>query len=126
MPGGYQPEARSSRSAQDDVPIRISPIRAVTPQPPGLNNVDVRGCRSPVSKTARRRTGVGAYLGGVAQGRMTAERARLRAESVPAIRYPEELPIVQRREQIAEAIRDNQVVIIAGETGSGKTTQIPK
>src|SRR5688500_6370055 len=43
MPGGYQPEARSSRSAQDDVPIRISPIWAVTPQPVRLNNVDVKG-----------------------------------------------------------------------------------
>ncbi len=70
--------------------------------------------------------GVGAYLGGVAQGRDRQERARLRAESVPPIRYPQELPIVQRRDEIAEAIRDHQVVIVAGETGSGKTTQIPK
>ncbi len=70
---------------------------------------------------------MGAYLGGVAQhGRRTQEWARLRAESVPPIRYPEELPIVQKRDAIAEAIRDHQVVIIAGETGSGKTTQIPK
>ena len=42
------------------------------------------------------------------------------------IAYPEELPISERREDIMNAIRDNQVVIIAGETGSGKTTQIPK
>ena len=42
------------------------------------------------------------------------------------ITYPEELPVSERREDIMEAIRDNQVVIIAGETGSGKTTQIPK
>ena len=42
------------------------------------------------------------------------------------ITYPEELPISERREDIMNAIRDNQVVIIAGETGSGKTTQIPK
>ena len=40
--------------------------------------------------------------------------------------YPPELPVTQRREDIAAAIRDHQVVIIAGETGSGKTTQIPK
>ncbi|WP_372728831.1 ATP-dependent RNA helicase HrpA [Nocardioides sp.] len=42
------------------------------------------------------------------------------------ITYPAELPVTQRREDIAAAIRDHQVVIIAGETGSGKTTQIPK
>ena len=45
---------------------------------------------------------------------------------VPAIEYPEQLPVSARRDDIMELIRDNQVVIIAGETGSGKTTQIPK
>lgn len=42
------------------------------------------------------------------------------------ITYPPDLPVSERREEILEAIRDNQVVIIAGATGSGKTTQIPK
>jgi ATP-dependent helicase HrpA len=42
------------------------------------------------------------------------------------ITYPEELPVSQRRDDIAAAIRDHQVVIVAGETGSGKTTQLPK
>lgn len=46
--------------------------------------------------------------------------------SLPKITYPEGLPISENAEQIAQAIKDNQVVIIAGETGSGKTTQIPK
>src|SRR5262245_28208574 len=54
------------------------------------------------------------------------ERTQSRKRSVPAIRYPAELPVSQRKDQIAAAIRDHQVVIIAGETGSGKTTQIPK
>ena len=45
---------------------------------------------------------------------------------MPPITYPPELPVSQRRDEIAQAIRDHQVVIIAGETGSGKTTQIPK
>ena len=40
--------------------------------------------------------------------------------------YPPELPVSQRRDDIAAAIRDHQVVIVAGETGSGKTTQLPK
>ncbi|OAI58144.1 ATP-dependent RNA helicase HrpA [Verrucomicrobiaceae bacterium SCGC AG-212-N21] len=42
------------------------------------------------------------------------------------IRYPEDLPITARREEIVAAIRQHQVVILAGETGSGKTTQLPK
>ncbi len=40
--------------------------------------------------------------------------------------YPDELPVSRRRDDIAAAIRDHQVVIVAGETGSGKTTQLPK
>ncbi len=45
---------------------------------------------------------------------------------MPPITYPPELPVSQRKDEIARAIQENQVVIIAGETGSGKTTQIPK
>jgi ATP-dependent RNA helicase HrpA len=45
---------------------------------------------------------------------------------IPTISYPPELPVVERRQEIAEAIAKHQVVIIAGETGSGKTTQLPK
>ncbi|HEU4808740.1 MAG TPA: helicase-related protein, partial [Homoserinimonas sp.] len=45
---------------------------------------------------------------------------------IPAINYPPELPVSQRRDDIAASIRDNQVIIVAGETGSGKTTQLPK
>jgi ATP-dependent helicase HrpA len=46
--------------------------------------------------------------------------------SHPAISYPAELPISQRKDDILAAIRDHQVVVVAGETGSGKTTQLPK
>jgi len=42
------------------------------------------------------------------------------------ILYPPELPVSQRREEIARAIADHQVVVLTGETGSGKTTQLPK
>ncbi|MBB5034819.1 ATP-dependent RNA helicase HrpA [Prosthecobacter vanneervenii] len=45
---------------------------------------------------------------------------------MPQISYPADLPITARREEIIAAIRQNQVVILAGETGSGKTTQLPK
>ncbi len=40
--------------------------------------------------------------------------------------YPDTLPITERRDEILDAIRDHQVVIVAGETGSGKSTQLPK
>ncbi len=55
----------------------------------------------------------------------------MRAQPVDALdptrlRYPGHLPVVERRVDILEAIRDHQVVVIAGETGSGKTTQLPK
>ncbi|GAA3992723.1 ATP-dependent RNA helicase HrpA [Streptomyces marokkonensis] len=56
-----------------------------------------------------------------AEQRIGERRAR-----VPAVSYPEQLPVSQKKDVIAEAIRDHQVVIVAGETGSGKTTQIPK
>lgn len=48
-----------------------------------------------------------------------------RQAAVPTITYPD-LPVSERRDEIAEAIRAHQVVVIAGETGSGKTTQLPK
>ncbi|MDK8822496.1 ATP-dependent RNA helicase HrpA [Corynebacterium coyleae] len=58
------------------------------------------------------------------------ERARGVVEKrdalIPEITYPENLPVSARRDDIMELVRDNQVVVIAGETGSGKTTQIPK
>lgn len=52
--------------------------------------------------------------------------ARARKDNLPAINYPDILPIVQKRDEIKQAILNNQVTIICGETGSGKTTQLPK
>lgn len=49
-----------------------------------------------------------------------------RRQALPKITYPEDLPVSAHRDDIAEAIRDHQVVIVSGETGSGKTTQLPK
>ncbi|CAI1017919.1 ATP-dependent RNA helicase HrpA [Serratia fonticola] len=53
-------------------------------------------------------------------------KVRSRAASCPKITYPESLPVSQKKQDILAAIRDHQVVIVAGETGSGKTTQLPK
>lgn len=51
---------------------------------------------------------------------------KMRQENTPKISYPEILPVSQKKEEIALTIADHQVVILAGETGSGKTTQLPK
>ncbi len=76
-----------------------------------------------IRDTAKKDAAVAAIEADVvaAEARVAARRA-----AVPVIRYPAELPVSERRDDIAAAIRDHQVVIVAGETGSGKTTQIPK
>ncbi|MET9426384.1 ATP-dependent RNA helicase HrpA [Streptomyces sp. NPDC003036] len=61
-----------------------------------------------------------------AEATKAAARTAERAARMPEITYPEQLPVSQKKDEILEAIRDHQVVIVAGETGSGKTTQIPK
>ncbi|CAI0880571.1 ATP-dependent RNA helicase HrpA [Serratia liquefaciens] len=54
------------------------------------------------------------------------QKVQSRAASCPRVTYPENLPVSQKKQDILQAIRDHQVVIVAGETGSGKTTQLPK
>ena len=54
------------------------------------------------------------------------EKADTRRSAVPKVEYPEELPISSKRDVIIKAIADNQVVVLCGETGSGKSTQLPK
>ncbi len=80
----------------------------MTSSPAGLARPRVGRARQPRSRSDR-----------------IAARAARRA-AMPPISYPAELPVSQRRDEIAQVIRDHQVVIIAGETGSGKTTQLPK
>ncbi|MFP4649846.1 MAG: ATP-dependent RNA helicase HrpA [Desulfobacterales bacterium] len=61
--------------------------------------------------------------------RRIAESARIkqkRARALPEISYNNDLPIVEKRDEIIRAVSEHQVVIVAGETGSGKTTQLPK
>jgi len=73
------------------------------------------------------RRGTAAALDGIAEDIEAAQlRVQRRRAAVPTVTYPPELPITQRVDDIAAAIRDHQVVIVAGETGSGKTTQLPK
>ena len=68
-----------------------------------------------------------AALADVAADVAAAERAvERRRAAVPVIAYPESLPITDRHDELLAAIRDHQVVVVAGETGSGKSTQLPK
>jgi ATP-dependent helicase HrpA len=62
----------------------------------------------------------------LAQARASVALCERRRHQVPSVNYPSELPITARKDEIVAAIRGHQVVVIAGETGSGKTTQIPK
>jgi len=71
----------------------------------------------------RRRKALGDIATGIAHAASALESRRA---ALPHLSYPEELPVSARRDDIAAAIQDSQVVVIAGETGSGKTTQIPK
>ncbi|MGH8869645.1 MAG: ATP-dependent RNA helicase HrpA [Actinomycetes bacterium] len=96
---------------------------------PGLTLADQRRLRRRLDrargvKDARRRRVV---LDEIATEVSAAEeRVAVRRANVPTLTYPEDLPISRRRDDIAAAIRDHQVVVVAGETGSGKTTQLPK
>lgn len=56
----------------------------------------------------------------------SAEKRRDREKNIPIPTYPSELPVVAQRDEILKAIKTHQVVILCGETGSGKTTQLPK
>ncbi len=79
------------------------------------------------ARKARRPEAIAAIRAQIAQ-QIDASAARVEARrvNVPPISYPEQLPVSQKRDELLAAIRDHQVVIVAGETGSGKTTQLPK
>ena len=71
-------------------------------------------------------TGIKAWLSWCERLQRSMDKVQARKALVPKIQYDEALPVVGRREELLELITHNQVVVIAGETGSGKTTQIPK
>lgn len=76
------------------------------------------------TKEARKRAdALQGVIGAIEQAE---RRVEFRRSAVPEITYPAELPVSQLKDEIAAAIQAHQVVIVAGETGSGKTTQLPK
>ena len=94
------------------------------PSQPDATNSAAAPRRRPASH--RRNHGRRQHKNQAAPHPFTPAQLSQRAASVPTITYPAQLPVSARQEEIAAAILANQVVIVAGETGSGKTTQIPK
>lgn len=114
-------DARQQQGQQQGQPPRQQqdkPAGTAAPAPRG----DERrgGARQPAAKGAPQATGERA------PGRERPPRAPVAPNPVPPITYPESLPVSGKRDEIARAIADHQVVIVCGETGSGKTTQLPK
>lgn len=108
----------------------IRPRGGDTGSTDGAQGGDTRGeqgRRAPHGRSRQsRRAGKGPGRRRSAWKGYSPEQLAARAAAIPAIVYPEELPVSARREEIAAAIGEHQVVIVAGETGSGKTTQLPK
>ena len=94
------------------------------PSQPDATNLAAAPRRRPARK--QRNHGRRQHKNQAAPRPFTPTQLSQRAASLPAITYPAQLPVSARQEEIAAAILANQVVIVAGETGSGKTTQIPK
>ncbi|MGV4986932.1 ATP-dependent RNA helicase HrpA [Streptomyces sp. NRAIS4] len=108
------------------------PAPALGPLAPRLTELSLRdahriGRRLEGARKIRKPEARAAVLAEI-EGEIGKAEARIgeRRALVPAVTYPEQLPVSQKKDVIAAAIRDHQVVIVAGETGSGKTTQIPK
>jgi ATP-dependent helicase HrpA len=107
--------------------------KATQPSPPETSPGTARGSSAGTSRRARRESTAGrtprtprGTSGERARGADARAASRAAALAGITIDYPPALPVSQRKDDIAAAIRDHQVVIVAGETGSGKTTQLPK
>ncbi|MGY4765956.1 ATP-dependent RNA helicase HrpA [Kribbella sp. CWNU-51] len=123
-PGGAPREAADNPAAEDglslaEVVARLDGLTTYDREQLGRRLERVR-----TTKDARKRAeALQGVIGAVEQAE---RRVEVRRMAVPEITYPPELPVSQLKDEIAAAIRDHQVVVVAGETGSGKTTQIPK
>jgi ATP-dependent helicase HrpA len=133
-PEGGQPQARGPRPAAE-----ARPQRAPRPEGEPRPQRAARPEGEPRPQRAARPDGEGGSLAQPPRRESREGRPRLTPEELaareaerafrnplPPITYPEDLPVSGRRHEIAEALQNNQVIIVSGETGSGKTTQLPK
>jgi ATP-dependent helicase HrpA len=119
MTGTNGSRRRGGGSTQDDLRERLPELMLRDAHRLGRRLESARGIRDQSARAER----IAALTAEVDTAWL---RVEARRESMPAITYPPDLPISQKRDDIAAAIRDHQVVVVAGETGSGKTTQLPK
>src|SRR5690606_21287988 len=110
-------------------PVDDAELDALAERIPALSLQDEHRLGRRLETVRRTRNAVArarAAAGLVAEVEAAERRMEARRSAELTIRYPESLPVSARHDDIAAAIRDHQVVIVAGETGSGKTTQLPK
>ena len=88
--------------------------------------VDAPRLRARIADARRRRAPAAVWQKLDAEIERSAATAARREAARPRVAYPPELPVSQRAREIADAINDHRVVIVSGETGSGKSTQLPK
>src|SRR5210317_1364237 len=107
-----------------------SPAQQARSQLESIMVIDAAWCRKRLSEIQRRLKQGQAADRQMNQVLQRIERSRARVDqrraALPQPAYAEDLPITAHRAEILEAIGAHQVVILAGETGSGKTTQLPK
>ena len=96
----------------------------------GIMQSDAAWCRQRM-RTARGRLRAGKPIDSILEAliercTVSAQKCQVRGQGLPKPTYDPALPIVDRRDEIIAAIKKHQVLVISGETGSGKTTQLPK
>lgn len=120
-------DAAHTGTARQSAGAQTAPSRHASAQPQSAQPQSTRHATTSSRRSAKRRNANRhrrARRGGWRP--FNPQELAQRRAAVPTITYPEELPVSARREDIKRAIANNQVVIVAGETGSGKTTQLPK
>ncbi|MCF7709467.1 MAG: ATP-dependent RNA helicase HrpA, partial [Verrucomicrobia bacterium] len=111
-----------------DIETRINELRGVLSDCLYKDRIRIEGeLRKILSRSGRgTRVDVRLLERFLRDARRSVSARDLRGASLPALSYPEALPIIARKDEIVRAIHEHAVLVIAGETGSGKTTQIPK
>ncbi|MBY4867509.1 ATP-dependent RNA helicase HrpA [Burkholderia anthina] len=122
-PSANHPDGAADARPQQAQPPRQQQQQAGQP-PRGPRGDERRGEPGQPARPAAK--GAPQATGERAPRRERAPRAAVAPNPVPPITYPESLPVSGKRDEIARAIAGHQVVIVCGETGSGKTTQLPK
>jgi len=117
-------QQREAAQSRPQNPARKPSGKPVTPANAGAATAGERSRRPP--KTSQTASAGQSRPNPAAAHARSLEARQAAANPVPAVTFPEALPVSGRRDEIAQAITHHQVVIVCGETGSGKTTQLPK